>query len=306
MRELARRVSMFSPRMEIGEADGHLFLDVTGTGRLFGSPMDIARRLCREIRDDLRLDPVWSVAPNKLTAKTATRLVKPRGGYIVSEGEEPDFMAPIPLELIPGIEKGDLERLRDFHFTSAGQVASLQLAQLEIPFGTRAGFIRDTVRGIDPSPVRMRDEAPPVIRLVHSFARHTNEPEPVENALYSLVETAGIRLREIRLACRRVAVHLEYADGVHVIRQTAANPATSIDTRLFESARSALYLAWLRRIRLRRIRLVCDRLAPPSTQIPLFSGSFRLHEERRMAVMDSIRSRFGQHAIRTGRTMCPV
>jgi DNA polymerase-4 len=94
MRALLQRALPFSPRIEAGENDGHLFIDATGTGRLLGPPMDVAWRLRREIRTHLGFAPIWSVAPNKLVAKVATRLVKPEGEYIVAAGEEQPFLAP--------------------------------------------------------------------------------------------------------------------------------------------------------------------------------------------------------------------
>ncbi len=83
MQALFKRALPYSPLVEMADGDGHLFVDATGTGRLFGPPMDVARRLCRKVRTDLGLDPIWSVAPNKLVAKIASRLVKPVGEYIV-------------------------------------------------------------------------------------------------------------------------------------------------------------------------------------------------------------------------------
>jgi DNA polymerase-4 len=87
MRDVLKRALPYSPLIETGEDDGHLFMDATGTGRLFGPPKDVAWRLRRQIKSDLDLDPIWSVAPNKLVAKVATRLVKPDGEYIVAPGE---------------------------------------------------------------------------------------------------------------------------------------------------------------------------------------------------------------------------
>lgn len=95
MRALLEHALPCSPRVEAGEHDGHLFIDATGTGRLFGPAVDLAWRLQRRIRAELGLSPIWSVAPNKLVAKVATRLVKPEGEYIVAAGEEEPFLAPL-------------------------------------------------------------------------------------------------------------------------------------------------------------------------------------------------------------------
>ena len=89
-------------------------------------------------------------------------------------------------------------------------------------------------------------------------------------ALYGLVEQVGAELRLRRRAARRVAVALDYSDGVRCTRQAAARPATANDITLFEVARPVLELAWARRVRVRRLRLACDRLVFPPAQLELF------------------------------------
>jgi DNA polymerase IV len=83
MSALFKHFLPYSPLIETGEGNGHVFLDVTGTSRLFGPPPDVAWRIRKAVKSDLGLDPIWSLAPNKLVAKVATRLVKPTGEYIV-------------------------------------------------------------------------------------------------------------------------------------------------------------------------------------------------------------------------------
>jgi nucleotidyltransferase/DNA polymerase involved in DNA repair len=214
MQALIRQARAYSPLIEPGESDGHLFMDVTGTGRLFGPPVDVAWRLRRQATSDLHLAPIWAVAPNKLVAKVATRLVKPNGEYIVGAGEEEAFLAPQPLGLVPGIERHDLIRLRDFNFTRAGQVAGLSLEELQIPFGRRAGYLYETVRGIDASPVSPLGERPPRIVRHHTFADDAHTPASLESALYRLVEQAGRRLRDRRLAAR-APPHSQRPGSVH-------------------------------------------------------------------------------------------
>jgi len=85
----------YTPLVERSHGTGHLYLDVTGTHRLFGPAPDIGWRLRNTLRRDLGLDPIWSLGSNKLVAKVASRLVKPRGEYIVGGGEEMPFLAPI-------------------------------------------------------------------------------------------------------------------------------------------------------------------------------------------------------------------
>lgn len=305
MKAFFKHTLPYSPLTETGKGDGHLFIDVTGSHRLFGPPMDVAWRLRKEIRQALGLDPIWSVAPNKLVAKVATRLVKPTGEYIVAVGEEEKFLAPLPLSLIPGIEKDDFLRLVEFDFTKVSQVVSLSLKQLRVLFGNRSKFLYDTLRGIDFSPVLPEGNTESGILLDHEFGDDTNDVANVESVLYRLVEKSGKQLRHRRLAARRVALVIGYSDGLRCIRQKKADPATANDMALFDLAREVLVLAWFRRIRIRHIRLICDRLIfPPAHQLELFPQSFEKNRRRisLMKAIDSVRSRFGDHAIRTGRT----
>ena len=305
MRDVLKRALPYSPLIETGEDDGHLFMDATGTGRLFGPPRDVAWRMRRRIKSDLGLDPIWSVAPNKLVAKVATRLVKPDGEYIVPAGEEESLLAPLPVSLVPGIEHDDLLRLREFNLTHAFQVTALSLQQLEIPFADRARLLYEAVRGIDPSPVLPVGQKPPRVTADHEFGTDTNDEHTLESVLYRLVEQVGGRLRRRRRAARRIAVVLDYSDGMRRARQVAARPATANDLALFELARRALQLAWMRRVRIRHLRLICDRLIFPPAQLELFAADRKADQKRSGLInaIDTVRDRFGPEALRFGRTL---
>jgi DNA polymerase-4 len=305
MRDVLSRVLPYSPLIETGEDDGHLFMDATGTSRLFGPSRDVAWRLRKQIKTDLGLDPIWSVAPNKLVAKVATRLVKPDGEYVVTPGEEESLLAPLPVNLVPGIEHNDQIRLREFNLTHAFQVSALSLKQLEIPFATRALSLYEAVRGIDPSPVLPVGQKPPRVIADHEFGNDTNNVHALEGILYGLVEQVGSQLRRRRRAARRIAIILDYSDGMRRARQVAARPATANDLALFELARRTLHLAWARRVRIRHVRLICDRLIFPPAQRELFAADQKASDRRcgLMTAIDAVRNRFGHEAVRLGRTL---
>ena len=291
-----------SPLIESGDGDGHLFVDVTGSSRLLGPPVDVAWRLSRWIRRDLGLAPIWSVATSKLIAKTATRLVKPLGEYIVEPGDEAAFLAPLPLWLVPGIESNDLARLNDFNMVRVFQAATLSANQMQTLFGNRGAFIYDRLHGIDPSPVRPVGQPLPRVVEYREFGDDTTDHPQTVRSLYRLVEQAGRQLRHQALAARRIGLVLEHTDGVRRIRQTTATLATANDFSLFAHARRVLDLAWTRRVRLRRMTLICDRLTYPPAQRSLFTSERELAEkqERLVATLDRIRHRFGSDALAVG------
>ncbi len=305
MSGLAKLGYGFSPLIESGSGDGHLFLDLTGTGRLFGPPQDTAWRIRREVRERLGFDPTWSVAPNKLVAKAATRLVKPKGEYVVRAGQEEGFLKSLPIGLLPGLERHETALLREFNISRVGQAAQWSLGHLNVVFGPRGRDLFRAVRGRDDTPVEPQGQKPPLIAAAHEFGDDTNDSARLEAALYKLVEKTGLQLRQRGSAARRVAVILDYSDGVRIVRQRTERQGVQLDPRLFELAESALALAWVRRVRVRRLGLNCDRLVPHHEQPFLFAENERESRRSRelMKAVDAIRARFGSGAIRAGRSL---
>jgi DNA polymerase IV len=305
MQDLVRQALPYSPLIETGCADGHLFVDVTGTSRLFGMSVDVAWRLRRQIRSGLGLNPIWAVAPNKLLAKVASRLVKPEGEYVVKAGEEAMLLGPLPVTLVPGLEGRDLARLGEFNISRVSQVTALSLENLEIPFGRRAGFIYETMRGIDQSPVLPVGQTPPRVVVDHSFGRDTNDPVIIKAVLYRLVERAAEQLRKKGMAASRIVLTFDYSDGGRWTRQGSVRPASANDITLFEVTEEILILAFGRRVRIRHLQLVCQKLVFPPAQLALFPGERKRDAKREglVAALDRIRHRYGRDAIQMGRTL---
>ncbi len=148
-------------------------------------------------------------------------------------------------------------------------------------------------------------QKPPKVIADHEFGNDTNDVHILEAVLYGLVEQVGSRLRRRRRAARRIAIILDYSDGMRRARQVAARPATANDLILFELARRTLHLAWTRRVRIRHMRLVCDRLIFPPAQLELFAADQKADEKRSslISAIDTVRHRFGSQTLRFGRTL---
>ena len=292
----------YTPLVEPSSGSGHLYLDVTGTHRLFGPAPDIGWRLRNSLRRDLGLDPIWSVAPNKLVAKVASRLVKPRGEYIVGGGEETAFLAPLPLVLLPGIAPADLLRLHHVNISRVHQAAALSVRELSVLCDHRARHLYQAVRGIDPSPVQPAGPPGSAYSHHHIFTLDTNQEAVVRAAVATLAQQAGHGLRQRHLGCRRVAVTLLYADGLAVTHQAVAKTPVNDDPAILQLALAALHRAWHRRVRMRRIDIACALIRHPVQQLSLFDAPDPGEEKNRQLseAFDAIRARCGQDKILRG------
>lgn len=304
MKHLLTHIRDFTPLIESGRHDGHIFMDVTGSKRLFGQAADIAAKLKTIVKKELNLYPVWSVATNKLVAKAATRVVKPRGEYIVVPGDEQHFLARLPIRLLPGFEPEDQGKLEEFNLFSVSQARTLTKPQLEIVFPGRSSLIYHHIRGIDTTPVTASSRRCAAIHTECEFGSDTNHTDILKQALYSMVEQVCLSLRRQGRAGAGISIIISYADGLQKKTTGKITPPTANDRQMFKQCRHQFDRAWTRRVRIRHIRLSCEKFAAPHTQALLFGNPTSHDRHHRMiAAMDNIRKRFGHNAIKTGLTL---
>src|ERR1019366_4052334 len=97
------------------------FLDVTGSRRLLGSPVEIAHLLRERISDELSLRCSVGIGRSKLIAKLASRAAKPKvsrngvevgsGVQMVGPDDELTFLHPLPIEALWGVGPATAKRL---------------------------------------------------------------------------------------------------------------------------------------------------------------------------------------------------
>ncbi|MCF8055980.1 MAG: hypothetical protein K9K37_05005 [Desulfocapsa sp.] len=304
MAALVKRVFCYTPLVEQGEEDGHLFLDVTGTHRLFGPAPDIAWRLRKQLLQELGFDPVWSLASNKLVSKVASRVVRPFGEYIVGPGEEDSFLAPLPLSLLPGLKPEEIRVLADFNLLRIGQLAALSKRQLLVPFQKRGSYLYDASRGRDRTPVLPGKTGCDRISREHVFAEDTGSRDELQSALTFCVHEIGRSLRRRGMCGQRMGICLTYSDGKSSVRQATKKGGSDNDFLLRSLAFIAMERAWKRRVRIRSLLLACDRLVPRSRQQTLFAmhSTREFQQEKIMTAMDAVCRRYGSGAISLGTT----
>src|SRR3954451_7655131 len=90
-RALHQILRVFAPTIE-PRGYGHAFLDLTGTGRLFGPPQDVAARIRREAKERLQLPLSVGIASNKLVSQAAIKAGRRSDG--LTAGNEPLMYVP--------------------------------------------------------------------------------------------------------------------------------------------------------------------------------------------------------------------
>lgn len=294
-RTLFNQACSLSPLVERA-GPGHVFVDLTGTRRLFGDSAGVADRVHSAIRDTCRIEPAVGIGSNMLVSKIATRVIKPTGVCSVIPGCEEEFMAPLPLTLLPGIETRLLDQLLQFNLHLIRDLTRIPPDMLASAIGPEAFTITKQARGIDQTPVRGADQPAPSITEHVTLSEQTNDDARIRGALFHLVASAGSKVRALGLAIGAVRLQLQYADGMTASRRVAIRPPVSGDLSLYERCCPVLGRIFTRRVRIADLTLECTDLTFPYGQLDLFDNTER--EEHLMAAIDVIRKNHGRGAIR--------
>jgi DNA polymerase-4 len=97
---------------------------------------------------------------------------------------------------------------------------------------------------------------------------------------------------------------LSYSDGLDRTGTLKLSPPVSSEMAAFTSCLVLLNRAWTRRVRVRHMRLICEKSVPALIQATLFSLDTKETKQTTLArTMDKIRSKFGNGAITPALTL---
>lgn len=257
----------FTPLVERA-GRGHLFLDVQGTGRLFGPPEDAARTLLGDIADQLGIVPTVALASTKTAAKVASRVFRPFGFAPLTVNDEYTLIARQPVELLPGVGVRLLPRLLALGIETIGTLASLAPDEA-LAISPRGWELVQRARGIDDSPVNPEPTEQRLIRGESLLEPDSADPVCLRWRTRELAAELGFRMRKEGLGTRGLSLRLSYADGLASTGQVKAGAGTVWvdDAQLAEVAAAALDTAWTRRVRVRMLTLELSRLVPAGPEL---------------------------------------
>ncbi len=275
------------------------FLDVTGSGRLFGSGERIGREIKGAIRAELGLVASVGVAPNKFVAKVASDVGKPDGFVVVGQEGAREFLAPLPVTRLWGVGPKTAERLHRVGLRTIGDVARLRAEDLAGLLGDGGEHLWRLSRGEDERPVEGEGEAKS-LGAETTFEEDEGDPEVVRRALLALADRVGARLR--RRGLRAGGVTLKFRDAAFATHTRAAllPRPTDLGEDLYREALVLLdRVPWAGK-RVRLVGVTATRLAAadrPAGQLDLFAeaGADRRRELAR--AVDTLRERFGAGAV---------
>ncbi len=290
-RALCRVLEGFSPVLEPA-GYGQAYMDMTGTGRIFGPPRDAAWRAQKEIRQRLHLDSALGVASNKMVSRIAAVVTEPAGLQDVPHGGESGFLAPLETQLLPGVGPKTQEQLRELNIRLIRELAAMRLDHLMLAFGRLGFMLHQRALGIDDTPV-YPPRAVPAVEEAAVLAEDSNDWDLLKRALCGLCERAGERLRAQKQRAGRMEVQVRYADYREVVSRARLAPSLQSTAGLSARALRLLEKVLTRRTRVRSLNLRLTELSCGPAQLELFADPAVARRACLESALDDLRYRYG-------------
>jgi DNA polymerase-4 len=276
------------------------FLDVTGSIRIFGPPIEIARRVKADVAA-LGLPCTVGVAPNKFLAKLASDAAKPDGLLVVEADAVESFLHPLPVSALWGVGEQTARALERLGLKKVRDIAALPKRTLERAVGDAVGsHLWELANGIDPRSVTP-DEAARSVGSENTFSRDLDDHDEILKEILRLSDRTATRLRAKGLCGRTITLKVRWANFTTITRSKSLDHEVDTSAEIYQVARSLFEKLDPDRPRIRLLGVSMTGLAvgPPGRQLSLEdAGSPRPDAWRdATAAIDDLRERFGDKAV---------
>lgn len=288
----------FSPRIEAYSID-EAFVDISGTGSLFGPPETLAASIKDRIRKDLGLTCSIGIAPNKLLAKLASDMKKPDGLVIITEESKAALLRELPVGELWGIGPKLTMHLGAMGIRTCGQLGAFPESILRERFGIIGERLKSMGQGMDASPIVPMGEEEEAKSVGHSttLPADVSDKAVVRRYILKLSEMVGARARRHNLKGRKVSLTLRYPDFYTFSTQRTLPSYTNDTHSIYMTALNILEAQRLRSA-VRLIGVSIFDIAKGSLQMPLFEEDRK--KEKLLEVMDSLNMHFGEFTLTWG------
>ena len=258
----------------------------------------VAAGLQQQVDERFGLGCSIGIGPNKLIAKMASGVRKPRGLTAFDAVAFRRHFAPLDVQELWGVGPQLAVRMKALGLHTVGDLAAADPAALKAAFGVIGPQLREAANGHDDTPLvpYHRAEDPKSMGHEVTLAEDCDDPAFLEGTLLRLADQVARRLRGDGFLGRTVTLKLRDRRFATITRQKALAHWTADHGELFEVARTLLRAHW-KGGPLRLLGISVSQLERRSgePQAELFERDRRSHTLT--AVMDRLRDRLGEASL---------
>jgi DNA polymerase IV len=290
----------FSPAVEMASID-EAYLDMTGTEKLHGPPLESAHKLHRSMKERTGLNCSVGIGSSRLMAKICSDQAKPNGVLFVLPGQEQSFLAPLDVGRIPGVGKVTKAHLNQMGIIHIGDLLRVDASVLEENFGKWGAALAGKARGEDAGGWFEgevgEDWQAKSISHEHTFGQDTPNLELLESTLLRLCEMVARRMREQNFAAKTFQLKLRYSDFTTLTRAHSVPAPTAVDNELFTVIRRLFHDNYQPGRPIRLLGVHASNFQDLPEQMNLLEDGLREKWTRALSATDRLRDKYGESAV---------
>lgn len=277
------------------------FVNLQGTERLYGTPIQAARRIQEAIELQLGLPSSVGLGDNKLLAKLALDYGKRQGFFELRYEDVSRVIWPLPVEEIWGIGSRLKVRLNRMGIYKLGDLANYSLPKLKKSFGQMGVQLFHHAWGVDLSPtlVDPREEARKGFSSGITLMRDYS-PEEVPVVVYELADKLAAKLRSFCFMANTISLSIGYSRDEYkrgYSRSVTLLEPTNVSRYIWRACMDLMATGPSRSL-VRHIHVGVSNLLPDNVQqLELFPDPGKEQLTKLGRAIDGIQNRFGAGAI---------
>jgi len=295
--KLYRRMLDFTPIVERASID-EMYLDFTGCEGLYRNDLPgVMKTMQQSVWKEFSLPCTIALASNKYIAKIGAGTVKPAGVCYIPHGEEKAFLAPLPIEVIPGIGPKTAPLLREKGFHIVADLQNVSRARMDRLLGEIGTHLFEIANGKGPDTLAVDWDRKSISRE-ETFAHDIGDVGQLTKILHSLSEDVCSTLRSCQWKARTVSVKIRYSDFTTLTRAVTMEP-TDDDTIVHKAVTELLNGAYSKRRPLRLLGVkLSNFVGKDEEDLTLFPADGK--RSQMFTAVDRLRKKFGDDVIHVG------
>lgn len=290
-KKLFNLISEYTPDIEIASID-ECYLDYTKIKKLQGDPVEFAKRLQKQINDELKFTVNIGIANNKLCAKMASDFTKPNKIHTLFKEEIQEKMWPLEVGELFGIGKKSAPKLNKIGIYTIKDLANTTTEILYPYFKNQSQRMIEWANGIEDSPVISTPPEPKGIGNEITLEKDIDDIIKLNEYLLYLSERVGLRIRKQNKYANVIVVILKDNTFKKYSHQKRLETATNDSTEIYENAKKILKEIY-KEEKIRLIGLRLDNLTEKKIkQVSIFDKNEEETEEIN-EIIDRINIKYG-------------